>query len=50
MHDCFCKQPPKRGPDQYSEDDFNETSTLDKEAYWVSKVRANPAPHHLTTP
>jgi hypothetical protein len=36
MHDvgCACSLP----SGLYSEADFNETSTLDKEPYWVSKV------------
>jgi nucleoside-diphosphate-sugar epimerase len=34
-------QPPKNGKSVYSEDDFNETSTVENgEAYWVSKVEA----------
>lgn len=34
-------QPPKHGKSVYSEEDFNETSTVDNgEAYWASKVQA----------
>ncbi len=43
VHDCHQKQIPKRGDGKWSEEDFNETSTLQgdpPEAYWVSKVQA----------
>jgi len=34
-------QPPKNGKSVYSEEDFNETSTVDNgEAYWMGKVQA----------
>jgi hypothetical protein len=34
------KQQPKQ--EQYCEDDWNNVSTIDSEAYWVSKVRSTP--------
>ena len=44
VHDCHQKQVPKRPDSKWSEEDFNETSTLvggdPPEAYWVSKVQA----------
>jgi len=44
VHDCHQRQVPKSGPEgKYSEEDFNETSTLEgepPEGYWVSKVAA----------
>lgn len=45
-HDCHEKQVPKRADGKWSEEDFNETSTIEgiaggpPEAYWVSKVQA----------
>ncbi len=39
--------PPKNGR-TYSEEDWNETSTVDKEAYWLSKVGVvYPPPHSI---
>jgi hypothetical protein len=34
------KQQPKQ--EQYCEDDWNDVSTIDSEAYWVSKVCSTP--------
>ncbi len=43
-HDCHQRQVPKRPDGKWSEEDFNETSTLDltdpPEGYWLSKVLA----------
>ncbi|KAF8070868.1 TKPR1 [Scenedesmus sp. PABB004] len=41
IHDMNRKQPPKGAA--YCEDDWNEVSTLESEAYWVSKVQAERA-------
>eukprot|EP00879_Flechtneria_rotunda_P011466 GHRR01011979.1.p1 GENE.GHRR01011979.1~~GHRR01011979.1.p1 ORF type:complete len:332 (+),score=113.60 GHRR01011979.1:492-1487(+) len=38
IHDMNRKQQPKH--EQYCEEDWNEVSTIDTEAYWVSKVQA----------
>ncbi|GAX75613.1 hypothetical protein CEUSTIGMA_g3057.t1 [Chlamydomonas eustigma] len=43
VHDCHQKQIPKRADGKWSEEDFNETSTLEgspPEGYWLSKVLA----------
>ncbi|EFJ48786.1 hypothetical protein VOLCADRAFT_90627 [Volvox carteri f. nagariensis] len=41
IHDCNAKQQPRAGPGKpYTEEDWNEVSTLEEEPYWVSKVEA----------
>ncbi|GLC66025.1 hypothetical protein PLESTF_000373700 [Pleodorina starrii] len=41
IHDCNVKQQPRAGPGKsYTEEDWNEVSTLEAEPYWVSKVEA----------
>lgn len=39
------KQQPKQ--EQYCEEDWNSVSTIDAEAYWVSKVRHRARTHML---
>jgi nucleoside-diphosphate-sugar epimerase len=46
VHDCHQKQVPKRADGKWSEEDLNETSTLEgspPEGYWLSKVLAEKA-------
>ncbi|GIL77153.1 hypothetical protein Vretimale_3165 [Volvox reticuliferus] len=41
IHDCNAKQEPRAGSGRpYTEEDWNEVSTVEAEPYWVSKVEA----------